>query len=199
MPTTVLASGDRGDFLRINDFARSTGWLHGPLLAYAKDGVVVFGILLVVGYLLARAQRDPLRMARALLAGGGVLVAVAVNQPIVHAVNERRPYDQIKGVLVLVSRSVDASFPSDHATMAGATAAGLLLVNRKLGLIAVGAGLLMAFARVYVGAHFPIDVLAGLAVGAAVALVVQLAAPPLARLIGRLERTSLRPVLTAAE
>ncbi len=199
MTTAVLASGDRGDFLRVNDFARSTGWLHSPLLAYAKYGVVIFGALLVGGYLLARSQRDPLRLARALLAGVGVLIAVAINQPIVHAVAERRPYDQIKGVLVLATRSVDPSFPSDHAIMAGATAVGLLLVNRKLGLVAVVAGLLMAFARVYVGAHFPIDVLAGLAIGAVVALVVQLAAPALAGLIRRLERTVLRPVLTAAE
>lgn len=199
MTTAVLASGDRGDFLRVNDFARSTGWLHSPLLAYAKYGIVIFGALLVGGYLLARSQRDPLCMARALLAGVGVLIAVSINQPIVHAVAERRPYDQIKGVLVLATRSVDPSFPSDHAIMAGATAVGLLLVNRKLGLVAAVAGLLMAFARVYVGAHFPIDVLAGLAIGAVVALVVQLAAPALAGLIRRLECTALRPVLTTAE
>ena len=193
----VLATGDRADFQQVNDFARSTGWLHGPVVAYASYGVVLFGVLLVVGFLLARSRRDPLLVARSVLAGAGVLLAVAVNQPIVHAVAERRPYDQLVGVLVLVHRSADASFPSDHATMAGAAAAGLLLVDRRLGLTAAVAAVLMAFARVYVGAHFPVDVLAGLVVGAVVALLVQLAAPALARLIRRLGSTAAAPVLAA--
>jgi membrane-associated phospholipid phosphatase len=154
--------------------------------------VLLFGALLVVGFFVARASGDLLRMARALLAGAGVLLAVALNQPIVHAVNERRPYVAIPHVLVLVHRSVDASFPSDHATMAGATAAGLLLVSRRLGAAAVVAALVMAFTRVYVGAHFPVDVVAGLVVGAVVAVLLQLAAPLVARLLGRLQRT---PVL----
>ena len=194
--TTLLASGDKADFLRVNDLARNTTWLHSPMVAYAKYGVALFAVLLIAGYLLARTRRDPRLLARSRLAGAGVLVAVAVNQPIVHAVNEKRPYDQIHGVLVLVTHSLDASFPSDHATMAGAAAAGLLFVDRRLG-IAVVAAALMAFSRVYVGAHFPVDVLAGLVVGAAVALLVQLAAPAVTTLLRRLETTPLRPVLTS--
>lgn len=195
MTASSLALGDRGDFLRVNDLARHTPWFHGTVTAYANDGVVLFGLLLVAGFLLARSRRDPLQLARSMLAGAGVLLAVAVNQPLVHAVAERRPYDQLPGVLVLVHRSVDASFPSDHATMAGAAAAGLLLLDRRLGVAAAVAAALMAFARVYVGAHFPVDVLAGLAVGALVALLVQLAAPAVARLVVRLQRTPLLPVL----
>ncbi|MCW2621637.1 MAG: Undecaprenyl-diphosphatase [Frankiales bacterium] len=192
----LLASGDRGDFQHVNELARDTSWLHGPFVAFADDGVLLFGILLIVGFVLARAERSPLLVARALLAGAGVLIAVAVNQPIVHAVNEQRPYTQLPDVLVLVHRSLDASFPSDHATMAGAAAVGLLLVHRRLGLIATAAAVLMAFTRVYVGAHFPIDVLAGLALGAVIALLVQLAAPALSTVVRRLERTPARPLLT---
>lgn len=191
-PTSATHAG----FLAVNELARDTGWLHGPVVDYASYGVVLFGALLVAGFLLARARRDPLLLARSVLAGAGVLLAVAANQPIVHAVAERRPYDQLSGVLVLVHRSADASFPSDHATMAGAATAGLLLVDRRLGLTAAVAAVLMAFARVYVGAHFPLDVLAGLAVGAVVAVLVQLAAPALARVVRRLEATPVRPLVT---
>ena len=195
MHTELLAGGDRGDFLRVNELARHTGWLHGPVVAYARYGVVLFAVLLLAGYLSARARRDAQLVARSLLAGVGVLVAVAVNQPLVHAVDERRPYDQLPGVLVLVHRSLDGSFPSDHATMAGAAAAGLLLVDRRLGLLAAVAAVLMAISRVYVGAHFPVDVFAGLVVGAAVALLVQLATPVLVPVVGRLVQTPARPLL----
>ena len=46
-----------------------------------------------------------------------------------------------------------------------AMAAGLFLVSWRLGAVASVFAVLMAFARVYVGVHFPQDVMAGLAVG----------------------------------
>ena len=61
------------------------------------------------------------------------------------------PYDALPHVLVLVSRTTDFSFPSDHAVMSGAVAAGVLLANRRIGLVAVVAALAMCFTRVYVG------------------------------------------------
>jgi membrane-associated phospholipid phosphatase len=192
-----LADGDARDFRKVNDFARHTTWLHGPAVTYANDGVVLFGVLLLIGWWLARRAHDPRRMARALLAPVAVLIAVAVNQQIVHAVNEPRPYTALAHTLLLVHRSADASFPSDHATMAGAVAAGLLLVSVRLGLIATAAALLMAFTRVYVGAHYPIDVLAGLAVGATVGTVVCLGATsPVHRLVAWAASTPLRPLIT---
>jgi membrane-associated phospholipid phosphatase len=84
--------------------------------------------------------------------------------------DEARPYATHPHLVVLASRTSDFSFPSDHAVMAGAVASGLLLVSRRLGLVAVAAAVLMAFSRVYIAAHYPWDVLAGLALGAAVAL-----------------------------
>ena len=45
---------------------------------------------------------------------------------------------------------------------------GLLLVSRRLGAVAAVAAVLMAAVRVYVGAHYPLDVVAGLALGAVV-------------------------------
>jgi len=155
-------------FLRVNDFARTTPWLHAPAVAYAKYGLVVFAALLLVGVWQRRSSGDR-ELAAAVWAGLGTLLAVAVNQPVAALVAERRPYAAHPGVLVLVDRSTDWSFPSDHSVMAGAAAMGLLLVSRRLGAVAAVAALLMAAVRVYVGAHYPDDVVAGLALGAFVA------------------------------
>ena len=104
-------------------------------------------------------------MAAVVCAGAATLLAVGINQPIVNAVHEARPYTDHPGVLVLATRSADFSFPSDHAVMAGAVAVGLVFVSRRLAALAGVAALAMAFARVYIAAHYPADVAVGLAAG----------------------------------
>lgn len=193
--TTPLALGDTHDYRVVNDFMQRTGWLHPVATAFANYGVVLFGALILLAVWQARKADGRGPLARALLAGAGVLAAVAVNQPIVHAVAEPRPFTRVHDAVVLVHRSADASFPSDHATMAGAVAVGLLLAHRRLGVIAAVLAVLMAADRVYVGAHYPVDVLAGLAVGAVVALLVQLLAGPLTGLLERFAHGPLRRVL----
>ncbi|GAB3669196.1 hypothetical protein GCM10027596_41120 [Nocardioides korecus] len=98
-----------------------------------------------------------------------------------------------------MSRTTDFSFPSDHAVMAGAAAAGVMLAHRRLGLATTALALLMAATRVYVGAHFPLDVVAGLVLSAAVTAGTWLIIRPLAVLaVEKLTRTPLRPLVAAA-
>jgi membrane-associated phospholipid phosphatase len=94
-------------------------------------------------------------MVAALWAPIGTLLAIAINQPIVAGVDEACPYTALHHILVLTARSADPSFPSDHATMAGVVTAGLFLVSRRVGALTAGAGILMALARVYIGATIP--------------------------------------------
>jgi undecaprenyl-diphosphatase len=186
-------------FDQINSFAQATPRLHAAARFYAGFGVVLFAGLLLAGWWIARGTGEVARVAAAVTAGGATLIALAVNQPIVHAVNEARPYTTLPHILVLANRSPDASFPSDHATMAGAVAVGLWFVSRRLGIVATVAALLMAFTRVYIAAHYPADVAAGLLLGGIVATVTWLLVRrPLTRLVGTLAETRLRPVLTAA-
>ena len=178
----------------VNDIARATPWLHPAAWIYAQLGVVLFAGLLLAGVWVAR--RGPARtMAAALWAPLAVLLAVGLNQPLGRAVAAPRPYTVHPDLLVLVARSSDPSFPSDHAVMAGAVAAGLVLVHRRLGLVASLAAVVMAVARVYVGAHFPSDVVAGLALGAFVSAVGwTLLARPLTEAVGAVRRGPLARV-----
>lgn len=186
-------------FEQVNHFAKATPWLHGVISGYANYGLAAFVGLLVAGWWSARRSGQAAKMAAVTCAGAGTLLAVAVNQPIVAAVHEGRPYAIHARILVLAHRSADFSFPSDHAVMAGAVAAGLWFVSRRLGILATIAALAMAFARVYIAAHYPQDVLAGLVLGAIVAIVVYFAGCGIvARLITSATRTRLRPVLSSA-
>lgn len=185
-------------FAPINAFARATPWLQGPMLDVAEYGVVGFVVLLGAGWWLARRSDDASRQAAALWAPIGTLLAVAVNQPLAALIGEPRPVVAAPGAFILLPGAGDPGMPSDHATMAGAVTLGLFLVSRRLGAVAVAASVLLAFSRVYVGAHFPLDVLVGLLTGAAISLLgFVLVRTWLIRGVRAAERTRLRPLLTA--
>ncbi|MEU7418031.1 phosphatase PAP2 family protein [Streptomyces antibioticus] len=97
-------------------------------------------------------------------------VAVVVNVPIRGFVERPRPFLDHQGLEVLVSGKTDYSFVSDHATITMAMAVALFVANRKFGLVGLGIALLEGFCRVYMGVHYPTDVIGGFALGTAVAL-----------------------------
>lgn len=138
------------------------------------------------------------RLAMALAAPLAVVAAFAVNDLFKSAVHEQRPCQTLHVVTVEACPPLgDWSFPSNHAAIAAAAAVAVLLGDRLLGAIAVPAALLMAASRVWIGAHYPHDVLVGLAVGAVVALVLTLLAGRAGPLVDRLGATRLRPLVAA--
>ena len=91
-----------------------------------------------------------------------------------------------------------ASFPSDHATVSGAIAGGLWLTRRRIRYIAVGLAFLMAFIRVYVGAHYPGDVIAGLAFGGLLGLIGgRYVIPLIQRILDRLQPSAVGRLISA--
>lgn len=176
-----------------NSLADRTTWAHGFFRFYADGGIVVLALLMLGCYIDAWYHGDRHRAAGAVWAGAAAMVALGIGQIIGNAVQRVRPYAAIPGMHVLVDRTTDSSMPSDHATVAGAIAIGLFLTHRRWGWAAIGAGVLMAFTRVYIGAHYPSDVLVGLLLGGAVAAIGQFALVPwITKLFVWLDRTPLR-------
>ncbi|HMC68305.1 MAG TPA: phosphatase PAP2 family protein [Mycobacteriales bacterium] len=191
-------TGDRHDFNVVRHFANSTSWLHGFMEFMAKYGIVFLAIALLVGWWIGRRDDSPRKVAIAVWSALAALVALVLVQPIANAATEQRPFVNHPEVHKLIAHSADFGFPSDHATGAGAIAAGLLFLSWRLGLVTALVAVLIAFSRVYVGVHFPQDVLAGLALGAAVAVLgIFIVVPLLTRLLERLTRTPVRPLITS--
>lgn len=184
-------------FYAINALASETPWLHPSIAGYANHGIIVFAVLLLGGWWVARTTGHTASIVAAVWAPLGVLLALMVYDPIAVTVNEARPCNALHDITVLHCNT-DGGFPSIHTVVAAAVAAGLWLVNHRLGLVAAFAAALMAFARVYVGAHYPHDVLASIALGAGTSLAgYALTRPLLHRLVRHASRTRLRVLLTA--
>lgn len=66
---------------------------------------------------------------------------------------------------LLINQKPEPSFPSGHAAFFFGLAAAVYFYNKKLGTVFLVAGFLISISRVFVGAHWPSDVLAGAAVG----------------------------------
>lgn len=102
------------------------------------------------------------------------LLGFLISQAIA-AVNFRpRPFVFLEGVNLLISKSsLSKSFPSDHATLSFAFAASLFFFGeKKWGVVALVMAFFVSLGRVYVGVHFPFDVLGGAALGVCSALIV---------------------------
>lgn len=102
-----------------------------------------------------------------LLVGVGAVAAHAAAIVIKLAVRRRRPHHP--DIAVNVGTPSALSFPSAHAT--SSTAAAMLLCRATRSPLPLVAVPLMALSRLVLGVHYPTDVLAGMAVGAAVARV----------------------------
>jgi undecaprenyl-diphosphatase len=82
-----------------------------------------------------------------------------------------RPFE-VMPLDVLIPLPTDSSFPSGHACNAFAGAVAILLMDRRLGAAAIAYASLVCISRIYVGVHWPADVIGGIAIGTAIAVTV---------------------------
>ncbi|MFJ8917862.1 undecaprenyl-diphosphatase [Streptomyces sp. LamerLS-316] len=179
----------------INGLAKAAPTWFDRVMEFVGEFGIMFGMVLAVLWCWWSVRRrgtteDSVTAVAGLvwapLAAG---IALLINIPIRGFVERPRPFFDHKGLEVLVAGKTDFSFVSDHATMAMAIAVGLFVANRKFGLVAIGLALLEGFCRVYMGVHYPTDVIGGFALGTAVALLLApLAMMLLTPLVGAVAR-----------
>jgi undecaprenyl-diphosphatase len=148
-------------------------------------------------WFLARPGGD--RKWKLAAASGFLSAALAfVANFVIHAIWDRpRPYET-HAISHPWSTSTDASFPSDHASLSLAIAFAVLAFDSAAGAVLVVAAVIIAVGRVFIGAHYPGDILASLTVATAVTIIVIGFARPLVaaavRLVERVSDPLVRPL-----
>ncbi|MER6261255.1 phosphatase PAP2 family protein [Streptomyces sp900105245] len=183
----------------VNVARRSPVWLDDTASAWSTYGLALFAVLMAVGWWRAR-RVGAAASVTALAVPFVVAVAFGVDAVLKLLMREDRPCQSLRAAtLEACPAPGDWSFPSNHAAIAAAAAVALLFVSRRLGALAVVAACAMAVSRVWVGAHYPHDVLAGVVVGAVAALLAMSALRGRAQAAAmRLAATRLRPLLVVS-
>lgn len=102
-----------------------------------------------------------------------VLTYLVNNLLLKDLIDRTRPYEMFDNVQRLIGKKHDASFPSGHSASSFAAAMCIYLNGpKKYGILALLLALLIALSRLYVGVHYPGDIVTGAIIGSLMAWLV---------------------------
>lgn len=173
----------------INQFVFGHDWLGRAFAVFETWAVLILAIATFGLWLFARpGGRRTWKLASASALASAAL-AMLIAQVITRIWARDRPFAAHADAHVWGRRSPDPSFPSDHASAAFGIAFAVFLFDRAVGLIFIAAATLISVGRIFVGAHYPADVLAGALVGVGAALlVVRVGRPAIEWAVRQVER-----------
>ncbi len=195
-----MTSIDETLFLWINGLAGKLPFLDGFMKGIANDYFFIVSACLVLLALWfgTREIRQREENQKAVI---GASASLGIAAGIVRIFNlfyfSPRPFTELPTNLLFYHPTApsfpsDPSFPSNSTAIVFAIAIAIFLVDRKAGAFLLFLAGLHGFSRIYVGVHYPSDILGGAAIGAATAFLIfrliKLIEPWPSRLLGLIRR-----------
>ena len=145
-------------FSLINGMANWSVLLDALMILSSK--LIPYLYILILGWLYVKGFRQGnFKLRGESFATGVLLVLCLIGSFILGSMfYENRPFVDHQ-VNLIVSHAADASFPSDHAVGTMAIASGILFYHWNLGTKMVYGSIWVGFSRVFVGNHYPGDIL----------------------------------------
>ncbi len=161
-----LITWDQFLFWRINNLAGHYFWLDALMVFFASFFQYYVALALLAFYWLGK---DETKIKNRLMVINGFLSALVsrffLTEIIRYFIHRDRPFVVLENVKQLVNHEIEFSFPSGHAAFMFGLAFMVWFYNKKAGWYFLVAAGLISIARVYVGVHFLLDIIAGAGVG----------------------------------
>lgn len=174
-------------FEGINQSAGNIGWVDDAMVRLAQDGVYVVFALVCLSWFMRADDAGTNRLA-VYTAAIAAVVALALSVVVQHIYPHDRPFVLRDDVVLLAQHSADASFPSQHTSVAAGLAAGAGAWRLRLGLVLMAITLAQGYARIYAGLHWPADIAGAIVIGVLAGAAAWMLHPALKRIDGAIVR-----------
>ena len=178
MSMSAIELWDQSVFLSLNAGAQAPAFVIAIAKILANWSIYLAMVLMIYAWV----QRGRLVRFALLDATCAALIGLGIAQGITAIWYHPRPFEIGLGRQIL-DHAAEASFPSDHATFMFSLAIPLLCRagSRRWGVALLLLGFAVAWSRIYLGVHFPLDMLGAFGVAAFASILIWMADPLLRR------------------
>jgi len=153
-------------FRVINDLGKEYDSLN-PIAIFIADYMVYVLLIGLIVYWFTRTNQNRMMVIQSVFA----FVLAEVLGKIAGLFNSHfQPFVELPHVNKLIEHAVDNAFPSDHSILFFSVCFSIWLVRKKEGWVWLTVACLVGVSRIWVGVHFPGDVLTGTLIGICAAL-----------------------------
>ena len=148
-------------FRMFNDLGKEVMFLNPIMIFFAKymKYFLLFGIVM---YWFTRKRENRIMIISSMFA----FVVAEVFGAIAGAIHSNnQPFVELNNVNQLIGHAIDNSFPSDHAIEFFSICITFLLFKKNLRYVWLAIAILVSISRVWVGVHYPADILVGAILG----------------------------------
>lgn len=148
-------------FRMFNDLGKEVMFLNPIMIFFAKymKYFLLFGIVM---YWFTRKRENRIMIISSMFA----FVVAEVFGAIAGAIHSNnQPFAELSNVNQLIGHAIDNSFPSDHAIEFFSICITFLLFKKNLRYVWLAIAILVSISRVWVGVHYPADILVGAILG----------------------------------